>query len=729
MLRERTYPKGLVYRPGSDGESIEFFMNSFSNSKRLDLLLGYFSSTAIRLFSIGFAQFIQNGGVLRLIINDVLSDNDLALVRGEYNNKRSFNLDNFSEILTALNGYDRHFFECLSFLIKESRIELCVIKPKEGSGIAHFKSGVFYDDHDAVYFHGSANFSFNAFQANLEETHLTLSWDQGGQERVISQEEYFNNILEGANQSVEILDPSALTKQLRDYSKTNLQELLDSERNLLRLNKSSFSQDLFDKLTKKFLPLQPSYSSSPKFPYRDGPREYQKTAYLNWVENGEQGIFAMATGTGKTITSLNCLLEGYKKTDSYRALILVPTITLVNQWVAECKKFNFSNIVSISSKSNWEQLLERKLSLARSKEIDIIIISTYASFCTKRFQFHLGKLPSNTLLIADEMHNIGAPSILKTIQEIPLTKRIGLSATPLRAFDDDSNDEMNVFFNDKPPYVVSFSMEKALEIGWLCNYKYYPHIVPLTEEEQGDYYALTKQIAVKSSEKQTRKIKEEIQRLLLLRKNIINKAENKINVFRQIIKTLNFSKDGLKYLLVYTPEGYVDLSKVDIYMDSEEDLRLINKFTQVITEENNEIFVSKFTSETKHRESTLRKFESGEINVLTSMKCLDEGIDVPRSQIAIFCSSTGNPRQFIQRRGRVLRQHKDKRVAIIHDLIVVPSLVFPDLNAQQINTNKSLLKSELSRVVDFSTLALNSLHTEEVLADTLNYYDLNLYHE
>ena len=106
------------------------------------------------------------------------------------------------------------------------------------------------------------------------------------------------------------------------------------------------------------------------------------------------------------------------------------------------------------------------------------------------------------------------------------------------------------------------------------------------------------------------------------------------------------------------------------------------------------------------------------------MKCLDEGVDVPRSEMAIFCASTGNPRQFIQRRGRILRNHKDKHIAIIHDLIVAPAMNYDDATYE---LEKHLLDNELKRVRDFALLSENSNDSQKELEDILSYYGLSMF--
>jgi superfamily II DNA or RNA helicase len=184
--------------------------------------------------------------------------------------------------------------------------------------------------------------------------------------------------------------------------------------------------------------------------------------------------------------------------------------------------------------------------------------------------------------------------------------------------------------------------------------------------------------------------------------------------------------------MVYVPEG-IDLSDFfdSSFTQSDENLSvdqdaqgLIEAYTKAVRAIDNKTTIKQFVSNTKDKETILDLFAKGEIDVLTSMKCLDEGVDVPRAELAIFCASTGNPRQFIQRRGRILRKHIDKQFAYIHDLVVIPQ-VSPD--GENFKMERNMLKKELERVKNFSELAENSSFTLEVLLDTMNYYNLNLY--
>lgn len=227
-------------------------------------------------------------------------------------------------------------------------------------------------------------------------------------------------------------------------------------------------------------------------------------------------------------------------------------------------------------------------------------------------------------------------------------------------------------------------------------------------------------------------IDDKLKMLLLARKRIVHKAERKLDVFKNIIEKRYQTEGDLKYTIVYVPEGnmpdYIgnndDFDRSEDIGDDNDAERLINQYTRVVTEVDDHVTVRKFVSGQKDREEILSDFADGKLQVLTSMKCLDEGVDVPRSELAIFCSSTGNPRQFIQRRGRVLRTHPDKKMAELHDLVVVPEL---NPNSTSFRMEQSLLRGELMRVNNFALLSENPSFSEMELRDVMNHYGLNLY--
>ena len=737
MLYEVDWAEDGTYVPGEEYSPERFFDDGLKNSTEFDLKLGYFSSAAISVLAEGFATFISRGGYMRLIINHIVSKKDKeAITNGVMGNVIDCSdLSNFQYLKTTFNEYQEQFFRCLAYMISQKRIDIRIIKPRGQKGIAHTKSGQFRDGDSITAFTGSANFTISGLFNNIEEIKIDRSdsVDRMVQKRIEKQRKDFDAIMSGDKKGIDYLSPKDLVEAIStNYGDSDIEELLDVEKKLREVKKQhdivaiSVHEDIAP--------------SIPKFPY-DKPREYQQLAFENWKNNNQQGLFAMATGTGKTITSLNCLLEIYNRNGYYKAIILVPTITLVNQWEKECWKFNFGNIIKVYSKNTeWRSKIELLMMTEKYRKPseptqNFIIISTYASFARENVFSILNSFErTKVLLIADEAHNMGSPSILKRLGTINYLRRIGLSATPERQFDDNTNKKLYRFFGAEEKFTFEYSMEEAIKKGVLCKYYYYPHLVKLTDEEMANYIELSEKISkyFNYNSGLFDKKDEILMGLLLARKRIIHKAANKLGAFKKIIEERYERNGNLKYSLIYVPEG----NKPDYFSDSDifdkseqvaDDLvsdHLIDVYTEAVMKIDKYITVRKFVSGQKDRDAILADFAKGRLQVLTSMKCLDEGVDVPRSELAIFCASTGNPRQFIQRRGRVLRIHPDKYMAEIHDLVVAPEV---SATSSSYKMEQSLLKGELMRVKNFSMLSENPSYSQMELKSVMEHYGLNMY--
>lgn len=758
MLKNNVlWPVSRRFKSRTEWEPIGFFSEALCNSTRFDIKLGFFSSSAINILSDGFAAFLYNGGRMRMVINDILSIEDQqAMMVGETDIwVPYFDLQNLQEVKRTLSERDKHFFECLAWLIKNERLEIKIVAPKEGEGIAHSKCGVFSDGLNRVAFDGSCNFSRTALIENLESLTAFCDWDgQGDVYKIDDIAEDFERTFGGNDDSVIYMKADEVKAGISaNFKHKDIGELMRDEQNLItrRLNSNlpHNIQSVLNRAKKKVesiikkidgQSLNVSNKEEPRFPF-DEPRDYQKQAYENWKVK-QKGLFAMATGTGKTLTSLNCLLNIWKKFHFYKAIILVPTITLVDQWEDECKRFHFNHITKVSSKNpKWKIELDNIKTKESIKiggeESSFIIIATYASFARENIFRELVDFNRNTmrqmLLIADEAHNMGAGRILDRLDGVKFARRIGLSATPERQFDESGNKAILGFFGCENGYTFEFNMQEAIDKGYLCRYKYYPHIVHLNDGEMAEYMRISLQLAkFFNQEKESFPKGDDIlMRLLLKRKRIVHKAQEKERIFQQIIQERYAEKGDLKYTLVYVPEGArPDDETADVFDDIEtindDDYsdNLIDTYTRIVQDVSKTTTVKKFVSGIKERNEILEKYACGEIEVLTSMKCLDEGVDVPRSEMAIFCASTGNPRQFIQRRGRILRKHPDKHIAIIHDLVVAP-----EVNSAQDNYDmeRSLIKSELKRVRDFAVLSENADFAYNELNEILSYYNISLF--
>ena len=738
MLYEVDWAEDGTYVPGEEFSPERFFNDGLKNSTEFDLKLGYFSSAAISVLAEGFATFISKGGYMRLIINHILSKKDKeAITDGMMGNIIDCaDLSNFQYLKTTFNEYQEQFFRCLAYMISQKRIDIRIIKPRGQKGIAHTKTGQFRDGDSITAFTGSANFTISGLFNNIENISIDRSdsVDVMVQKRIAKQRKDFDAIMSGEKKGIEYLSPKDLVEAISTYyGDSDIEELLDVEEKL----KEYKSRKKAENLQTQWMVAEEITEVDPHFPYPDGPREYQKKAFNSWKKS-QCGLFNMATGTGKTLTSLNCLLQIYKQFGYYKAIILVPTVTLVEQWEKECRKFYFQHIVKVCSKNkDWKGEIDR-LTMKENfnptnSPINYIVIATYASFARDNVFHDLMSLSKKCLLIADEAHNMGSKRILDKIEGVGkrFKRRIGLSATPERQFDEKGNKELRRFFNSENEYTFVFSMEEAIKNKFLCEYYYYPHVVRLCDDEMYDYMEISEKLGkIYRYNGGYLDLEDEIVRALLLkRKRIIHKARNKQDAFKNIVEERYKEKGNLKYTLVYVPEGLKPDSAADVYDSSdvvEDDMesdKLIDEYTQIVMNVSSATTVRKFVAGQKNREAILEDFENGDLEVLTSMKCLDEGVDVPRSEMAIFCASTGNPRQFIQRRGRILRMHKDKKYAYIHDLVVVP-----DIGADCVDyeMERKLILSELKRVRDFASLSRNLDYSYTELEEVLNFYNVPL---
>lgn len=709
----------LRYSTKREHKPTEFFTNALSNSSRLDLGLGYFSSACFNVLACGFAHFIKNDGVMRMYINPHVTEEDYKLLKAEgAEGFENYLVGSYDKLFKIFSKRDELFFRCLAFLIAKKRIEVKMVVLNEG-GIAHEKFGIFTDSEaNEVAFNGSMNLTAAGLTRNIESIDCTCSWrTDDAKNRIACYHDDFNSIWNKENPDVMVFPADEFCKRvLQSYPTEEIDDLIILENEVLQEIKEEQRQN----------PI----AEVPHFPskFRGGAFSYQMEAYDKWVSRGKKGVFAMATGTGKTITSLNCALEEYYKDDFYRLLILVPSLALVEQWEDEARNFNYKNIICVSSdNSRWKKnvvALANKLSHGRN--VNFVIISTYQSFVMDDFQVLLKDLSNGTILIADEAHNIGSEGVRSAFRKLSIERRIALSATPKRIYDEEGTREIETFFNDTHPYTYSFSMRRAIVEERLMSYYYFPYLAKLEEDEMIEYAKITRQLVQMYNEtKEGFADPERARRLLLLRKNILHKAHNKMIVFQQIIQEIG--QDKLKYCFVYSAAG--KRSRSDEQDDEALDEYILQEMQRILKQTFPDTTCNSYTGvDSKQlRKQKLEAFASGQLDVLFAKNCLDEGVDVPRAEYGIFTSSTGNPRQFIQRRGRLLRKHEDKRFAWIYDIIVVPDFTSPFYERRFWTMEKHLVENEMRRVANFGSLASNYYTGAlETLNEVISFYDIDL---
>ena len=696
------------YSSGYD-EPKDFFTEALIESSTFDLGLGFFSSSGIRSLSYGFALFIANGGKMRVVMNHILSQEDKEFIeRGQKHLVEDFEsniLLDIKKLVETLSKEDEQFFRCLSYLISINRIEFVATISTKG-GLGHDKYGIFKDENgNKVAFIGSANFSQSALELNGET--ITVFTSPNDDKRIAEYQTLFDQSWENDTPHLIHIPIEHVKTFIREkFPETSLTNLLEEGLNL-RENiegDNNIPTEYCKPVSRRILDKIESKEQEPRFPFPEE-RQIQIDAYNAWIGNGKKGIFAMATGSGKTVTALNCIRKQYKENGYYKAIIVVPTQALAIQWEHETKSFNFQNIVSTHSDKDWKNILSRYItrSLLDSTK-SIILITTYATFNRNDIQSFLKKVrgAETFIYVADEAHNIGSQNSLKHLPEM-INWRIGLSATPERIYDDLGSEKLYEFFNSKPPkYTYRYTMKQAIEEGILCHYDYYPIFIELTSSEMEEYERISDQLR-KYIDADTGKYKPDAEKLLLKRKRIIHKAENKKIAISDLLEELK-QKQKLDYTFVFVPEGYEpDYSINDSYNINQDDIHIIDEYAQMFKEHG--YSYHKYISGLDDAPNILQNFADGDIQILLSMKCLDEGVDIPRAEHAIFCSSTGNPRQFVQRRGRVLRKCKGKEKAKIWDLIVTPPNILDESNSIE----RNLFFNEVKRIINFAALADNQI--------------------
>lgn len=646
---------------------------------------------------------------MRVVMNHILSKEDKEVIEnGQKHLIEDFEdniLCDIKKLIETLSKEDEQFFRCLSYLISVDRIKFLATISTKG-GLGHDKYGIFKDEKgNKVAFIGSANFSQSALELNGET--ITVFTSPNDDNRIAEYQTLFDQSWENDTPHLIHIPIEHVKTFIREkFPEAPLTNLIEEGINLRESigMDNDVPQKYYKPISKRILDKIELKEQEPRFPFPEE-RKIQIDAYNAWIGNGKKGMFAMATGSGKTVTALNCIRKQYKENGYYKAIIVVPTQALAIQWEHEAKSFNFQNIVSTHSDKDWKDVLSRYItrSILDSTK-SIILITTYATFNRNDIQSFLKKVRGSEtfIYVADEAHNIGSQNSLKHLPEM-INWRIGLSATPERIYDDLGTEKLYEFFDSKPPkYTYRYTMKQAIEEGILCHYDYYPIFIELTSSEMEEYERISDQLR-KYIDADTGKYKLNAERLLLKRKRIIHKAENKKIAISDLLEELK-QKQKLDYTFVFVPEGYEpDYSINDSYNIDQDDIHIIDEYAQMFKEHG--YSYHKYISGLDDAPSILQNFADGDIQILLSMKCLDEGVDIPRAEHAIFCSSTGNPRQFVQRRGRVLRKCKGKEKARIWDLIVTPPNILDESN----KIERNLFFNEVKRIVNFAALADNQI--------------------
>jgi len=649
----------------------------------------------------GLTGLIRSGGKMQLVASPYLSQEDaVAIAQGLHQREEIITKSLLRELEQEFEEVVKDRLACLAWLLSKGLLEIKLAICKDISthrGIYHEKLGLFSDGENLVAFTGSANESSSALVDNFECIDVFCSWESGVRERVLSKEGNFIRLWGNRTPFLDILDfPEA------------------AKRSLLRLRPDNFPIRELARTTtmeeqKQNYIINNYESGVPKLPITISLRDYQDQAIANWFKNNGRGTLKMATGSGKTITALAIATELYNKIGLQVLLIVCPYRHLVVQWSRECQKFGMEPVLAFENVRNWQDRLSTQLYNVRSgNQKFLTIITTNSTLIGQGLQSQLRYFPDKTLIVGDEAHNLGAKRLVESLPR-NVGLRLALSATPERYFDEDGTEAIFEYFG--AVIQPEFTLADAIKAGALVHYLYYPILVELTESETEKYADLTKKIGRAIAFDSDRHDNEMLAALLMQRARLLGSAANKLVALRELMQ----KRLGTSHTLIYCGDGSVEDAV------TEESTRQLDAVAQLLGSELG-YRVNTYTAETslEERENLRLWFESGELQGLVAIRCLDEGVDIPAIQTAIMLASSSNPRQFVQRRGRILRSHPQKKRATLFDMIVLP----PDLGRETLDVERNLLRKELQRFVEFANLADNCGEARLKLVDLQQRYGL-----
>jgi len=688
----------------SDNDDIlnEFYVPVLANSIEYNRLAGFFSSSSLAISAKGITGLINNSGVMKMIASPQLNENDLKIIIDANIDPCKFiekkmleELENFE------NEIVRDHVFALGWLIANKKLEIkvalvyndsgCLMSYENSqlSGIFHQKVGILKDSNgNMLSFSGSINESALGWLENIEEFKVFRNWVEAEKDYVQADIKKFNIFWNNCSNRVRVIKiPDAVEKKLIRIAPIDISKL-DLEKYCKRSQQKN-----------KVILYQ-----------------HQREAINSWIKNNFNGIFEMATGTGKTYAALGCLNRVFNITNKAFSIITCPYNHLLRQWKREIDRFGIQYkgmIIADSSNPSWKNKLTDLLidfSLGNIKKL--IILTTHNTFSSKDFIkiIQNNKGDSDILLIADEVHNLGAEKNRTGLID-EYTKRLGLSATPKRWFDEIGTHKIYDYFGG---VVYEFGLEKAInrlnpttEETYLTPFRYVPKFVSLTYAELEEYVFKTKKIIRNYFQIKNDTDKEKIlENIFFQRANIIKNALKKYSKLTEILDSM---ESPLKWTLIYCNPKQID-----------EIMNIINK-RQLIAHRftmDEGVLPSNKYGGLSQREFILQKFEEGDYQILVAMKCLDEGIDIPQARKAILMASSGNPREYIQRIGRIIRRHKSKREAIIYDIVVIPS--FKDLPQDLMEIEWKIFQKEIKRYEEISRMAINSAEALKLIFDIKN---------
>lgn len=714
------------YRSLIDNVVQDFYIPLLKDAVSYKRAVGFFSSSSLVEISKGIAGMAAEGGKIQIVASPYLSDEDIDAIRHGYEDRNKIIeralLTQISEKPTDYYSMER--LNLLAALIADGvmDIQIAYTEDKNGIGMYHEKMGIIEDVHgDKIAFSGSNNESAAAMTINYETMDVFRSWGDSSEiERIRLKENAFYSIWHDTEPNIKVLKfPNITDALIERYRRKPANFAIDDEQFAKRM--LTYASKISDISSTYGGPIGARVPDDITF------REYQKDAISVWVGENYRGIYDMATGTGKTLTGLGAISKLSEDLDDVLAVIIVcPYQHLVEQWVEDIVRFNIKPIIAYgdSPQKDWKKRLSRAVrdqKLRRDKSF-FCLVCTNATFAKDYVQDEISKIQSPILLVVDEAHNFGARTYARLLDD-RFTYRLALSATLDRHRDDEGTAMLYDFFGKK---CIEYSLDRAIDEDKLTKYKYYPIPVYLTDEELEKYeqksYEMSKCLIKGKDGKYRLNKRGEI--LAMERARIVAGASQKLETLREYIAP--YAKDN--NILVYCGATNVIDEKADYSSIDEEDVRQIEAVTRILGNEFG-MEVAKFTSEEnmETRATIKEQFQKGDrLQAIVAIKCLDEGVNIPGIRTAFILASTTNPKEYIQRRGRVLRKAENKPFAEIYDFVTLPRELdsVSGLTTEQAQRDLSLVKNELARIKEFGKLSMNSMEANDLIWDIQEAYHI-----
>lgn len=657
----------------------EVLIPGFSVADSVDCMVGFFSSEVLASLAPGLATYIScSSDSFRLVISPLIRKQDQAAIEQAEIEQA------LEELVVTQDLLQQHTLKCLTYLLRIGRLEIKIALMKDG--LFHPKVWLFHNGADVMAAHGSSNVTYAGIKKNVEQIAVSKAWEDPNQRYIVEKLAYrFKRLWENTEDSCVVVP---LPKAVRDkLLKTYGSDRVPTEDDLRQLYKKATAP------TPTILaPTEvrtAGFSIPPGLRIDDGPFAHQGNASRAWCAAGYRGILEMATGSGKTITSM---VSAYRLFEQHKPLLIVvaaPYVPLVQQWCDEIRPFGLTPInLTLSGNAQKRsaelQQVRRRLRTGLS-EAEAVVVS-HDTLCSSEFHEAIRQFDCAKLLIGDEAHNLGREQFIANPPTL-FEYRLGLSATPVRQYDDIGTDALIAYFG---PVAFRFTLEEAIG-RCLVEYDYFLHPISLAETEMHDWYDLTGKIKQNAWRSGSGKPDDYLAKLLRDRRALLETAENKLTELGRLFEEIEIPQ--LKHTLIYATDK------------QPEQLEAVNALLQ----RRNVLFHQLTAEETSDREETrriIRSFQDAEIQVLTAKRVLDEGVNIPQISSAYILASTTVERQWVQRRGRLLRtcSATGKTHSTIHDFLALP----PDMGGNMDDDAKSLVKGELKRAQEFARLARNA---------------------